>query len=179
MKQPFFWTSMGELKYPTGAKPSAASISIPKSVFARLNRPSIIFGKEKNGRSSSCRIVTKTQFHHKKSINTHSTIPMELYVYMCAQTHLCYVYRYPDTCKIQLQFFNYRKRISMIRFLCVCVQTYLHAKYPTVFKGKVENSPSFAGLSLCSLGFFNFIILLPCSNNFINQAPLSNFPQVI
>jgi hypothetical protein len=42
--------------YITGARPSAGSISIPKSVFARLKRPSITFGNEKNGRSSSCRI---------------------------------------------------------------------------------------------------------------------------
>jgi len=38
----------------TGARPSAGSITTPKSALARLNKPSITFGSEKYGRSSSC-----------------------------------------------------------------------------------------------------------------------------
>jgi hypothetical protein len=37
----------------TGARPSAGSITTPKSALARLNKPSITFGSEKYGRSSS------------------------------------------------------------------------------------------------------------------------------
>jgi hypothetical protein len=35
------------------ARPSAGSIATPKSALARLNKPSITFGSEKYGRSSS------------------------------------------------------------------------------------------------------------------------------
>lgn len=44
------------MEWITGARPSAGLISIEKSIFARLKRPSITFGSGKNSRNSSCKV---------------------------------------------------------------------------------------------------------------------------
>lgn len=48
-----------KFRYITGERPSAGSMSIPKSILARLKRPSMTFGNEKKGRSSSCLILVQ------------------------------------------------------------------------------------------------------------------------